>query len=178
MLTDERWFKLKDIMHQHGIYHKRHLRRTVEGILYRLRVGCPWRDLPGSFGRWNSIYQLFNRWSAGNKLMKVFKSLAKDPDIEWEFIDGSFVKAHQHSHGAATKDDEAIGRSCGGNNTKIHMVVDSFGLPIEFILTGGQVHDSQIAPILIGLTPVSDYMIGDRGYDAESIRDAIGEIAG
>lgn len=175
MLTDERWSKLKAIMHEQGIYHKRQLRRTVEGILYRLRVGCPWRDLPGSFGRWNSVYQAFNRWSADNKLMNIFKSLVTEPDLEWEFMDGSFVKAHQHSRGAASKQDEAIGQSCGGNNTKIHMVVESFGLPIEFVITGGQVHDSQVASQLIELTPTSNYMIADRGYHAEPIRDQIRE---
>ncbi len=46
MLSDERWSKLRAIMHEHGIYRKRHLRKTIEGILYRMRVGCPWRDLP------------------------------------------------------------------------------------------------------------------------------------
>ncbi|WP_281066798.1 transposase [methane-oxidizing endosymbiont of Gigantopelta aegis] len=45
MLTDELWEKLKIIMLKMGIYDKPCLRKTVEGIFYRLRVGCPWRDL-------------------------------------------------------------------------------------------------------------------------------------
>jgi transposase len=94
-------------MHQHGIYDKPNLRMMVEGMLYRMRVGCPWRDLPSKFGLWNSIYQQFNRWSSKNKLMKIFRSLVQDPDLEWEFIDGSIVKAHQHSTGAASDNDEA-----------------------------------------------------------------------
>ena len=48
-------------MRQHGIDDKRGLRKIVEGILYRMRVGCPWRDLPSTFGLWNSVYQQFNR---------------------------------------------------------------------------------------------------------------------
>lgn len=84
-----------------------------------------------------------------------------------------FVKAHQHNRGAASKQDEAIGKSCGGNNTKIHVVVELFGLPIAFVITGGQVHDSQVAPQLIALAPTSDYMTADRGYHAESIRDQV-----
>lgn len=36
------------------------LRMTVEGILYRMRSGCPWRDLPEAFGRWNTVYKRFN----------------------------------------------------------------------------------------------------------------------
>jgi transposase len=82
-------------MLQHGIYDKSNLRMKVEGILYRMRVGCPWRDLPSIFGFWNSIFQQFNRWSSKNKLISIFQSLVVDPDLEWEFIDGSIVKAHQ-----------------------------------------------------------------------------------
>ena len=43
MLSDELWSKLKRIMLQFSIYDKRNLRMMVEGILYRMRVGCPWR---------------------------------------------------------------------------------------------------------------------------------------
>ena len=75
MLSDEHWSKLSTIMKEHGIYHKPNLRMIVEGILYRMRVGCPWGDLPSKFGSWNSVYQQFNRWSSKNKLMNIFKSL-------------------------------------------------------------------------------------------------------
>jgi len=83
-------------------------------------VGCPWRDLPADFGCWNSIYQQFNRWSSKNKLMRIFKTLVQEPDLEWEFIDSSIVNAHQHSAGAPNKAIQAIGKSVAGNTTKIH----------------------------------------------------------
>jgi transposase len=122
-------------MRQHGIYDKPNLRKIVEGILYRMRVGCPWRDLPSIFGFWNSVYQQFNRWSSKNKLMLIFKALVNDPDLEWEFIDGSIVKAHQHSAGAASDENQAIGKSVAGNTTKIHMAVDACGFPIGYDLS-------------------------------------------
>ena len=56
--------------------------------------------------------------------MKIFKALVQEPDLEWEFIDGSIVRAHQHSSGAAGGDAQAIGKSVGGNTTKIHMAAD------------------------------------------------------
>ena len=49
MLTYEHWSKLRIIVREHGIYDKPNLRKTVEGILYRMRIGCPWRDLPSFF---------------------------------------------------------------------------------------------------------------------------------
>ena len=96
MLSDEFWSKLEKILLQETIYNKRNLRMTVEGMLYRMRVGCPWRDLPKAFGSWNSIYKRFNARSLSSKWDRIFKALIIDPDCEWEFIDGSYIKAHQH----------------------------------------------------------------------------------
>ncbi len=156
MLTDELWEKLKIIMLKMGIYDKPCLRKTVEGIFYRLRVGCPWRDLPTAFGNWNAVYKRFNDWSRKEKLMGIFNALVVDPDLEWEFIDGSIVKAHQHSSGAACEQETAIGKSVAGNTSKIHMAVDACGLPIHFSVTGGEVHDCKEAPKLVAELPKGD----------------------
>lgn len=173
MLNDELWSKLRESMLQHKIYDKPNLRKMVEAMLYRMRVGCPWRDLPAAFGGWNSIYQQFNRWSSKNKLIQIFNDLVQEPDLEWAFIDGSIVKAHQHSAGAANKEMQAIGKSVAGNTTKIHMAVDACGFPIAFQLTGGEVHDAKAAPDLIKILPIADYTIADKGYDSEEIREQI-----
>ena len=175
MLNDEHWSKLRIIMREHGIYDKPMLRLTVEGILYRLRTGIPWRDLPADFGKWNSIFKQFNNWSKQHKLMKIFRQLCENPDTEWEFLDGSIVKAHQHSAGAASQDDQAIGKSRGGNSTKVHLAVDAYGLPIEFEITGGEVHDCKIAPDLLARLPAADSVIADKAYDSEDLRTQIEE---
>ncbi|WP_460431450.1 transposase, partial [Azotobacter salinestris] len=57
MLNDELWSKLENVLLQQAIYHKPDLRMTVEGMLYRMRAGGPWRDLPSAFGRWSSVYK-------------------------------------------------------------------------------------------------------------------------
>lgn len=95
------------------------------------------------------------------------------PDDEWSFIDGSIVKTHQHGMGAASNEYEGIGKSRGGNTTKIHLAVDSGGLPRYFAITGGQVHDSQVASELIAHLPHTGYVIADKGYDSESVRQRI-----
>ena len=56
LLSDEHWSKLREILLHKAIYNKRDLRMTVEGMLYRMRTGCPWRDLPKAFGNWNKGY--------------------------------------------------------------------------------------------------------------------------
>lgn len=176
LLTDEYWSKLRPIMLEAGIYDKADLRLTVEGILYRLRVGCPWRDLPPEFGAWNSVYKRFNDWSKKGKLREIFCALSSDSDTEWNFIDGSISKAHQHSSGAKTGESTGVGKSVAGNTSKIHMVVDSFGLPIEFEITGGQVHDCRVAPEIVSKLSSFDYLVADKGYDSEPLRDQVREF--
>lgn len=163
------------IMQEFKIYDKKSLRLTVEAILFRMRTGCPWRDLPKAFGDWNRIFKRFNDWSEKSKLMSIFKRLAKDPDYEWKMIDGSIVKSHQHSCGAKKGSDTSIGKSVAGNTSKIHMVTDSHGNPVDFEITGGNVHDIQMASELIERTPKSTYTIADKGYDGEYLRWVIRE---
>jgi len=173
LLTDEHWSKLMPILLQNSIYHKRNLRLTVEGMLYRMRLGCPWRDLPRAFGSWSKVYKRFNAWCATGKWLNIFQTLIVEPDLEWVFLDGSYVKAHQHSAGAAGGQDQAIGKSRAGNTSKIHMAVDAFGLPVAFEITGGQTHDCKQAPGLIEKLPQGQTFVGDKGYDSEAIREQI-----
>ena len=92
-------------------------------------------------------------------------------DKEWVFIDGSYIRAHQHASGARYGEDRAIGKSRGGATTKIHLAVDASGYPIDFEITGGEVHDSQVASQLIRLVSKAEYLIADKGYDSEDIRE-------
>lgn len=88
---------------------------------------------------------------------------------------GAWFVLIKHSTGACSIESEAIGKSRGGNTIKIHMAVDSYGLPIEFQLTGGEVHDAKVALELILKLPKSAYVIADKGYDSEDIREQIKE---
>ena len=74
---------------------------TFEGILYRMRIGIPWRDLPREFRDWSAIFRRFNLWSKKGVLADLFQALSQESDTQWLFIDGSIVKAHQHGTGAA-----------------------------------------------------------------------------
>lgn len=174
MLSDNAWERIKNILSQSGrVYNKYEHRLTVEGILYRMRTGVQWRDLPSEFGLWNTVFRRFNLWSKKGLLTLLFEGLSQEHDCEWLFIDGSIVKAHQDSAGACSGEEEAIGKSRGGNTTKIHLAVDSGGMPVYFELSGGQVHDIKHAPTLVANSPACLIVIADKGYDSDEFRDYI-----
>ena len=75
-------------------------RLFLEAVLWRVRVGGPWRDLPTGFGQWNSIFRRFRRWAKRGVFQRIFDGLADDPDFEYILIDGTIVSVHQKASGA------------------------------------------------------------------------------
>ncbi len=74
-------------------------RLYVEAVLWLARTGVPWRDLPESFGNWNSIFVRSSRWSKDGVWDRLFAAMADDPDFEYIMIDSTIVRAHQHAAG-------------------------------------------------------------------------------
>ena len=75
-------------------------RLFVEAVLWRVRTGSPWRDLPGTFGKWNSVFQRFRRWAHMGVFERLFEVLSGEPDFEYALIDGTIVSVHQKASGA------------------------------------------------------------------------------
>jgi transposase len=75
-------------------------RMFVEGVLWIVRTGAPWRDLPNCFGNWFSVWKRYRRWALKGVFEKLFKELSGEPDFEYALIDGTIVKVHRHGTGA------------------------------------------------------------------------------
>lgn len=75
-------------------------RMFVEGVLWIVLTGSPWRDLPEVFGDWNSVFRRFSRWSAKGVWWRMFDAMSDDPDFEYLIVDSTVVRAHQHAAGA------------------------------------------------------------------------------
>ena len=83
-------------------------RLFLEAVLWRVRTGVPWRDLPSGFGKWNSVFQRFRRWVTGGVFKRVFarvfarvfECLSDEPDFEYALVDGTIVTAHHKASGA------------------------------------------------------------------------------
>ena len=68
-----------------------------------------------------------------------------------------------------------IGRTKGGMNTKLHAASDADGRPIRFFMIAGQVSDYSGAAALLGSLPAAEWLLGDRGHDADWFRDALND---
>ena len=147
-------------------------RLFVEAVLWIVRVGAPWRDLPQDFGNWNSVFQRFRRWVRSGVFDQLFEALAADADFEYVIVDGTIVRVHQHGSGARGG-TQAIGRSRGGLTTKIVALVDALGNLVRFVLLPGQRHDSVgVAPLLTDLDFAA--LLADKAFDSDGFRTELG----
>ena len=80
-------------------------RMVINGILFRTRTGCPWRDVPGEYGHWKTAYNRHRRWSLDGTWQQILGRLRTGCDeaegTEWTLsADSTVVRAHQHAAGA------------------------------------------------------------------------------
>ena len=74
-------------------------REMVNGMIWVDRTGAQWRELPESYGPWQSVYARFRKWKSEGVLERVFKSLSSDYDAENLSIDSTCSKVHQSANG-------------------------------------------------------------------------------
>ena len=108
-LTNEQWTRLAPLLppqrsrtgrpaHDH--------RRIVNGMLWILRTGAPWRDLPARYGPWQTVASRFYRWRKAGVWERLLATVQQQADsagrLDWEvhYVDGTVVRAHQHAAGA------------------------------------------------------------------------------
>ena len=115
IITDRQW----SLMEVHCLGKKSDPGRTgsdgrlfLEGVFWIARTGAQWRDLPGEFGKWNTVYRRFRDWARLGVFERIFNALSEEPDMEMAMIDVSgqvplvrarprkIVKVHRHGQGS------------------------------------------------------------------------------
>ena len=120
-------------------------RAFLVAVFHVLANGLCWRALPIEHGKWRSVYAKFNRWAKRGVWTELFEQLkqrVKGIDLEYIMVDSTAVRNHKSAMGARGG-NQCIGRTAGGPTTKIHMIVDAHGNPLDFTITAGNVHDSK-----------------------------------
>jgi transposase len=155
---------------------KEHVGRTaadnrlfVNGVLWVLRSGARWADLPERYGKYKSVHKRFVRWANSGVWERVFHELVRDKKNQYLMLDSTIVRAPAGGHGPQKRGaDKALGRSRGGLTTRIHLLTNELGLPLDFLITGGQVNDCAQAIELLGQHK-AEAVLADKGYDADAI---------
>jgi transposase len=108
-VTNEQWERVAPLLppqkgptgrpaHDHRV--------ILNGILWKVRTGAPWRDLPERYGPGSTVHSRFRRWRLAGVWDRVFAAVRQQADaagqVDWsvQFVDGSVVRAHQHAAGA------------------------------------------------------------------------------
>jgi transposase len=102
-LTEEQWQKILLVLKSFPeirLGAGRDLRRFLEAVLWITRSGSQWRLLPKQYGKWNSVFKRFDRWSELGIFDKLFAQVSSDRDLEYLLIDSTIVRAHASSAGA------------------------------------------------------------------------------
>ncbi len=105
-LRDEQWRRIEPLLpsqHRTGGRPAKPHRPIVEAMIWVLRTGAPWRELPPAYGPWQSVYTRFSRWSKTGVLANLLAGLANERDDEGYLIDATIVRAHQDASGAAKR---------------------------------------------------------------------------
>jgi transposase len=108
-LTDDQWGRLAPLLPPQrprtGRPAKDH-RTVLNGILWILRTGAPWRDLPDRYGAWQTVYSRFRRWREAGIWDRVLTALQTEAahegtlDDTLAMVDGTSIRAHPHAAGA------------------------------------------------------------------------------
>ncbi|WP_247708736.1 IS5 family transposase [Streptomyces sp. C3-3] len=164
-LTDREWSLLEPHLPSPGGRGGRwnDHRTVLNGILFRVRTGVPWRDLPERYGSWKTVYERHRRWSADGTWDRLLQAVQADADlagrIDWSMVgvDSTSCRAHQHAAGARRvgpripkkrttprhhRPDEGLGRSRGGLTSKIHLAGEGGCRPMALLITPGQWGDA------------------------------------
>nr|WP_190155689.1 IS5 family transposase [Streptomyces litmocidini] len=164
-LTNAEWVRLALHLPAAGLRGGRWCdhRQVVNGILFRVRTGVPWRDLPERYGSWKTVYERHRRWSADGTWDRILRSVQADTDLagrlDWSMVgvDSTTCRVHQHAAGARKaaprvpkkrttprnhRPDEGLGRSRGGLTCKIHLAGEGGRRPLALLVTPGQWGDA------------------------------------
>ncbi|WCR17581.1 IS5 family transposase [Paracoccus alcaliphilus] len=176
-LTDEQMARLEPYFPKSHGKPRVDDRRVLSGIIFVNRNGLRWRDAPAAYGPHKTLYNRWKRWSEAGVFVRMMEGLSgAQAERRTVMIDATYLKAHRTASSLRGKKGglgRLIGRTKGGMNTKLHAVTDANGRPISLFVTAGQVSDYTGAAALLDSLPRAQWLLGDRGYDADWFRDAL-----
>lgn len=157
------------------------LRSTLDGIWWILCTGSMWNQLPEKYGKWNSVWRCYRRWCDSGMWDYILARIVEEA-TEAEvlrMLDTSHVKAHQDAaRTSQSPEEQCLGKTKGGRNTKVSAVVNAEGKAIKLVLVPGNQHDSKSALKSLGTQLNGATVLADKAYDTNEIRKHVEDNGG
>ena len=103
-LTDQEWEQIASLLpvekNSRPGRPSKDNRLMINAMIWIVRSGAPWRDLPERYGPWKSVYSRFRKWIEDGVLDNIFRVLSLEAELDELSLDATIVQAHQHSAGA------------------------------------------------------------------------------
>jgi len=182
-LTDEQWAVLEPLLPEEERTPPRKRgrpwkdpRQVLNAVLWILRTGAPWKELPERYPPYQTCHRRFQRWAREGVMETILQALARDLkergglDVQECFIDGAFA--------AAKKGGDGVGKTKRGKGTKLMAVADGAGLPIAVRVTSASPHEVTLAEptLAVRFAPkLPEKLIADRAYDSDPLDARLAE---
>jgi len=175
-LTDAQWEVLRDLIpeperREDGRGRPWKDRRAVlNGVLWVLRTGAPWADVPDRYPSYQTCHRRFQQWVRSGIMRGVLEALAEDLrirgrlDVRETFIDGSFAPGE--------KGGSKVGKTKRGKGTKIMVVSDCHGLPVAVAVESAAPHEVKLAEstlLQMVIPKPPQNLVGDNAYDSDKL---------
>ena len=177
-LSDEQWQRIEPHLPTdvRGV-ERQDDRRIISGIVHVLKSGCRWSDCPEAYGPPTTIYNPLRSVGAARHMGKPVPAACRQRSVNGHSDDRLHARQSASLGGGRKRGEQkqAVGRSRGGRNTKVHALADAKGRLIAILLTGGEAHDCPVAERLIRRVKPPKRMLGDKAYDSAELREELDE---
>ena len=174
VLSDEQWEKIRPHLPKLSSRGRPWAdnRACLEGILWVLRTGARWRDVPEPFPSGSTCWRRLKLWSEQDVWLNMWRAFLRELDdgqlLDWEecFVDGTFA--------SAKKRGDAVGKTKRGKGTKLMVVADGQGIPVGISLHSASPAEVTLVEETLDTVQVNDAqmmrLIADKAYDSAPLR--------
>ncbi|MGV3560782.1 IS5 family transposase [Larkinella arboricola] len=179
-LSDKQWDKIKELVpdgprRSDGRGRPwQDKRKVLEGVIWILRTGAPWKDLPAHYPPYQTCHRRFQQWQQTGVFEQIITTLARDLhqrggiDLSECFVDGTFCMAKK---GALL-----VGKTKRGKGTKIMAITDASGVLLSVSVHRASPHEVTLVEQTIEgrlIDPLPQRLIGDKAYDSDPLDDRL-----
>ena len=166
-LINEHWNRIVPLLPPKTTGKRGRPKKANCAMLWTAQSAVQRRELPELYSSWQSVHTLFSKWRDNGTLRRIFLALSQDTDMKNLSIDSTCVKVHESGNSGEKAGNKIVGRTKGGLNIKVHIIVDGLGNPVEYLLSAS--HDNNSMQLLKKVNLEGSTVLEERAYGTEKI---------